>query len=99
MNTSSDQLVPIKNNLLSVTSMLPNSNTRPERQLEPLFGLGATLFSLYNYNYNNADNSQISKNTQYRRFTHLSEIQENRMKHQDNEVANNLTIVISTFNL
>jgi hypothetical protein len=38
-----------ENNIMSVTSTLPTSNTRTERQLELLFGLGATLFSLKNY--------------------------------------------------
>ncbi len=33
LNTSIDQLSAIKNNLLSVTSTLPESSTRPERQL------------------------------------------------------------------
>jgi pyruvoyl-dependent arginine decarboxylase (PvlArgDC) len=56
-----DQLSAIKNNLLSVTSTLPKSNTRPERQLELLFGIGATLFSLYNYINTQADNAQITK--------------------------------------
>jgi hypothetical protein len=62
MNTSSDQLISIQKNLMSITSMLPNSNIRPERQLELLFGMGA-LFSLYNYINHNEDSSQISKNT------------------------------------
>jgi hypothetical protein len=33
-NTSLDQLTAIKNNLISVTSTLPASNIKPERQLE-----------------------------------------------------------------
>jgi hypothetical protein len=40
---------------------MPTSNTRPERQQELLFGLGATLFSLYNYTDQNADNQKYSK--------------------------------------
>jgi hypothetical protein len=34
LNTSTDQLTAIKNNLISITSALPESNTRPEHQLE-----------------------------------------------------------------
>ena len=49
LNTSYVQLNDIKDNLISILSTLPESNTRPERQIELLFGLGATLFSLYNY--------------------------------------------------
>jgi hypothetical protein len=90
VNISSEQLVAIKNNLLSITSMLPNSNTRPERQLELIFGLGATLFSLYNYINQNADNSQMSKNTQsISSLTHISEIQEDHLKNLIIEVSNN----------
>ena len=64
MNTSYDQLTEIKNNLISIISTLPESNTRPELQVELLFGLGATLFSLYNYINQKADNNQISRNKQ-----------------------------------
>jgi hypothetical protein len=82
VNASSDQLVFMKNNLLSITSALANSNNRPERQLDLIFGLGATLFSLYNYINHNADNSQTNKNTQsISSLSHISEIQEDHMKH------------------
>jgi hypothetical protein len=90
MNRWSTQLISIKNDILSVTLTLPTSNTGTERQLELLFGLGATLFGLYNYINHNADNMQITKNTQsISSLTHFSEIQENYLKHLEIEVANN----------
>jgi hypothetical protein len=55
LNTSSDQLTAIQNNQLLVTSKLLASNTRPKSQLKLLFRIGATLFSLYNYIYQWAD--------------------------------------------
>jgi hypothetical protein len=39
-NISSDQLKSFKNNLLYITSMLPMSNTRPERQLDSHVWIG-----------------------------------------------------------
>jgi hypothetical protein len=42
LNMLSGQLTSIKNNLLSITSTLPQSKTRPDRQLELLFGIGDT---------------------------------------------------------
>jgi hypothetical protein len=42
---------------------LPESNTRPECQLELLFGIGATLFSLSNYINTQTENAQITRNT------------------------------------
>jgi hypothetical protein len=95
MNTSSDKLASFQNNQMSITSTLPNSNIRPEWQLELVFGLGETLFSLYNYINHNTDNSQITKNTNSS-FTHISEIQEDHLKHLDIEVA---TISIYICNL
>jgi hypothetical protein len=102
MNTTSNQPISIKNDILSVTSTLPTSNTRTERQLELLFGLVATLFSLYNYINHNADNTQITKNTQsISSLTHFAEIQENHLKHLDIEVANNCYLYLQylKFNL
>ena len=90
LNTSSDQLSAIKNNLLSITSTLPESNTRPERQLELLFGIGATLFSLYNYINTQSDTAQITRNkNSIRSLTHIAEIQEDHLKHLDIEMATN----------
>ena len=89
-NTSEGQLLAIQNNLLSVISTLPTSNTRPERQLELLFGIGATLFSLYNYINAKAEDPQIEKNkNSINSLTHIADIQENHLKHLDIEVANN----------
>ena len=89
LNTTSDQLTAIKDNLISILSTLPESKTRPERQIELLFGLGATLFSLYNYINQKADNTQISRNKQsISDLTHISEIHEEHLKHLDIEVAN-----------
>ena len=89
-NMSTDQLNAIKGNLLSFISTLPVSNTRPERQLDLLFGIGATLFSLYNYINAKADDTQIVKNkNSINSLTHISEIQEDHLKHLDIEVANN----------
>jgi hypothetical protein len=62
LNTSSDQFNAIQNNLISVTSTLLATYTRPERperQLELLFGICATIVSLYNYINQCADDSQI----------------------------------------
>ena len=90
LNTSNDQLTAIKNNLLSVTSTLPESNTRPERQLELLFGIGATLFSLYNYINTQADTTQINRNkNSISSLTHIAEIQEDHLKHLEIEMADN----------
>jgi hypothetical protein len=61
-NKSSDQLVSIQNNIMSITSMLPNSNTTPERQLE-LLRSGSNTTQFYNYINHNADNIKIIKNT------------------------------------
>jgi hypothetical protein len=90
MNMSSDQLVPIQNNLMTITFTLPNLNTRPERQLELLLGMGATLFSMYNYINHNADSSKFSRNTQsISILTHQFEIQKDHLNHTDIEVASN----------
>jgi hypothetical protein len=90
LNTSTDQLSAIKNNLLTVTSTLPESNSRPERQLELLFGIEATLFSLYNYINTQADNAQITRNkNSINSLTHIAEIQEDHLKHLEIEMANN----------
>ena len=54
------------------------------------FGMGATLFSLYNFLNHSADSSQISKNTQSTSsLAHTTKIQEDHLKHLDIEVANN----------
>jgi hypothetical protein len=75
MNVSLDKLLSMKNNLIYVTSTFLNSNTRPERQLELIFGLGATIFSLCNYINHHADNLQITKKTQsISSLTHISEM-------------------------
>jgi hypothetical protein len=96
MNKSSNQLISIQNNFKPVTSTLPNSNTRTERQLELLFGLGATLSSLYNYINHNAENTQITKNTQsISSLTHISEIQDH-LKHLDIEVTNNCYLYLQS---
>ncbi len=82
LNTSMDQLSAMKNNLLSVTSTLPESTTRPERQLELLFGIGATLFSLYNYIITQSATAQITRNkNSISSLTHIAEIQEDHLKH------------------
>jgi hypothetical protein len=89
LNPTTDQITAIKNNLMSITSTLPESNTRPERQLELLFGIGATLFSLYNYINTQADNAQISRNKKsISSLTHIAEIQEDHLKHLEIEMAN-----------
>ena len=67
-NTSEGQLLAIQHNLLSVISTLPTSNTRSERQLELLFGIGATLFSLYNYINAKAEDPQIEKKKLHQQF-------------------------------
>ena len=75
LNTSTDQLSAIKNNLLDVTSTMPESNTRPEHQLELLFGIGATLFSLYNYINTQAVTLQITRNkNSISSLTHIAEM-------------------------
>ena len=90
LNTSIDQLSAIKNNLLSVTSTLPESSSRPERQLELLFGIGATLFSLYNYINAEHDTTQIQSNKKsINSLTHIAEIQEDHLKHLELEMATN----------
>jgi 4-diphosphocytidyl-2C-methyl-D-erythritol kinase len=90
LNTSNDQLSAIKNNLLSVTSTLPESKTRPERQLELLLGTGATLFSLYNFINTQADNPQISRNKNSMSIlTHIAEVQEDHLKHLEIKMTNN----------
>jgi hypothetical protein len=90
MNMSSNQLISSKNIIMSVTSALPTSNHRTERQLGLLFGLGAKLFSLYNYINHDADSTHIAKNTlSISSFTHITEIQESHLKHLEIEVANN----------
>ncbi len=90
LNTSSDQLSAIKTNLLSITSTLPESNTRQERQLELLFGIGATLFSLYNYINTQSDTAQITRNkNSISSLTHIAEIQEDHLKHLEIEMATN----------
>jgi hypothetical protein len=90
LNTSIDQLSAIKNNLLSVTSPLPESTTRSVSQLELLFGMGATLFSLYNYINTQSDTAQITRNkNSIRSFTHIAEIQEDHLKHLEIEIATN----------
>jgi hypothetical protein len=90
LNTSMDQLSAMKNNLLSVTSTLPESTTRPELQLELLFGIGATLFSLYNYINTQSDTAQITRNkNSIRNLTHIAEIQEDHLKHLEIEIATN----------
>jgi hypothetical protein len=69
---------------------LPESNFRPERQLELLFGIGETLFSLYNYIKTQADNAQITRNkNSINSLTHIAEIQEDHLKHLEIEMANN----------
>jgi hypothetical protein len=68
---------------------LPESNTRPERQLELLFGIGTTHFSPYNYINTQSDSAQISRNKNWiSSLTHIVEIQEDHLKHIDSEVAN-----------
>jgi hypothetical protein len=90
LNTSMDQLSAMKNNLLSVTSTLPESTTRPERQLELLFGIGATLFSLYNYINTQSDTAQMTRNkNSISSLTHIKEIQEDHLKHLEIEMATN----------
>jgi hypothetical protein len=90
LNTSMDQLSAMKNNLLSVTSTLPESTTRPERQLELLFGIGATLFSLYNYINTQSDTAQITRNkNSISSLTHIAEIQEDHLKHLEIKMATN----------
>jgi hypothetical protein len=58
-DTSSDQLAAIWNNDLSVTTTQPESSNRPESQLELLFGITATLLSLYNCINHRTDDTQI----------------------------------------
>jgi hypothetical protein len=90
LKTSMDQLSAIKNNLLSVTSTLPESSTRPERQLELLIGIGPTLFSLYNYINTKQDTAQITRNkNSISSLTHIAEIQEDHLKHLELEMATN----------
>jgi hypothetical protein len=90
LNTSMDQLSAMKNNLLSFTSTLPESTTRPEHQLELLFGIGATLFSLYNFINTQSDTAQITINkNSISSFTHIAEIQEDHLKHLEIEMAAN----------
>jgi hypothetical protein len=90
LNTSTDQLSAIKNNLLSITSTLPESNTRPEGQLDLLFGIGAALFSQYNYINTQADTAQITRNTNsIISLTNIAEIQEEHLKHLEIEMASN----------
>jgi hypothetical protein len=84
LNASLVQLSAIQNNLLSIMSTLPASNSRPEHQCERLFGLGATLFSLYNYSNQRADDTQIIKNRNFiTSLTHIAEIQKEHLKHLD----------------
>jgi hypothetical protein len=98
LNTSTDQLSAIKNNLLSVTSTLPESNIIPERQLELLFGIEATLFSLCNYINTQADNAQITRNkNSISSLTHTAEIQEDHLKHLEIEMANNRYFYLQSF--
>jgi hypothetical protein len=90
LNTYMDQLSAIKNNLLSVTSTLPESSTTPEHQLELLFGIGATFFSLYNYINSQQDTAQITRNkNSISSLTHIAEIQEDHLKHLEIEMATN----------
>jgi pyruvoyl-dependent arginine decarboxylase (PvlArgDC) len=90
LNTYMDQFSTIKNNLLSVTSTLPESTTRPEHQLELLFGIGATLFSLYNYINTQQDTAITTRNkNSISSLTHIAEIQEDHLKHLEIEMATN----------
>jgi hypothetical protein len=90
INTSMDQLSAMKNNLLSVTSTLPESTARPERQIGILFGIGATLFSLYNYIITQSDTAQITRNiNSISSLTHIAEIQEDHLKHFEIEMDTN----------
>ena len=61
LNTSSDRLTIIQNNLDLVNSTLPATNIRPERQLELQFGIRTPLLSLHNFISQWADDSQKSR--------------------------------------
>jgi hypothetical protein len=65
-------------------SLLKNINSRPENHLELLFRVGVTLFSLYNYINQRADDNQIVKTkNSITSLTHIAEIQEEHLKHLD----------------
>jgi hypothetical protein len=79
---------------------LPESNSRPECQLELLFGIGATLFSLFNYINTQADNAQISRNkNSISSLTHIAEVQEDHLKHLEIEMANHHYLYIQNLKL
>jgi hypothetical protein len=99
INTSTDQLTAIKNNLLSVISTLPESNTRHDCQLELLFGIGATLFSLYNYINVQTDSAQVSRRNKnsISSLNHIVKIQEDHLKHLEIELAHDRYSYLQNF--